>query len=258
MATLVSFHAHPDDEVFTCAGTLAKAAAEGHRVVLVSATRGEHGTVAEGLLDSGETLADRRTQELLAAARILGVSRVEFLGYRDSGMTGWPTNDDEQSFWRADMDEAAGRLAAILEQEGADVLTVYDDTGSTGHPDHVKVHHVGVRASSLAGTKRVYEAVISRRQGQRLLALGTAVGLSDPPIDVEPEHFGTPDERITTRVDVAAYVALKRRAMAAHASQILETSFFLSLPPEVFEEVWGEEYFIRRDVNVNGLEMSLY
>ena len=258
MATLVSFHAHPDDEVFTCAGTLAKAAANGHRVVVVTATRGEHGTVAEGVLSDGETVAERRSQELLAAARTLGVSRVEFLGYRDSGMRGWATNDDEQSFWRADVEEAASRLATILDQEHADVVTFYDETGGTGHPDHLKVHRVGLRASALAGTPRIYEAAIGRRQGQRLVALGEAMGLAELPIDVEPDHFGIPDERITTRVDVAEYLPIKRAAMAAHASQIFETSPFLSLPPPLFAEVWGEECFIRRDAGANGPETSLF
>jgi LmbE family N-acetylglucosaminyl deacetylase len=258
VATLVSFHAHPDDEVFTCAGTLAKAAADGHRVVLVTATRGEYGTVAEGVLGEGETVAERRSEELLAAARILGVSRVEFLDYRDSGMRGWEANGDEGSFLRADVDEAARRLAAILDQERADVLTFYDETGGTGHPDHVKAHQVGVRASEMAGTRRIYEVVIGRRQGQRLLALGAAMGLTDLLVDLEPDRFGTPDASITARVDVTEYLLLKRTAMAAHASQIFETSLFLSWPPEVFAEVWGEECFIRRDAGVNGLETSLF
>ncbi len=246
MATLVSFHAHPDDEVFTCAGTLAKAAADGHRVVLVTATRGEHGTVAEGIIGEGETVAERRSGELLAAARLLGVSRVEFLGYQDSGMKGWATNDDERSFWRADIDEAARRLAAILDQEGADVLTFYDETGGTGHPDHVKAHQVGVRASEVAGTRRIYEVVIGRRQGQRLLALGAAMGLTDLPIDLEPDRFGTPDARITTRVDVTEYLALKRAAMAAHASQIPEGGYAMRLGPAAFSAVYGFEWYVRR------------
>ncbi|MGH9181720.1 MAG: PIG-L family deacetylase, partial [Acidimicrobiales bacterium] len=138
MATLVSFHAHPDDEAIGCGGTLAKAVAEGHRAVVVLATRGELGEVAEGVLSAGETLADRRELEAAASARVLGVHRVEFLGYRDSGMMGTPGNDDPDCFWRADLEEAAGRLAAILIEEAAEVLTVYDDHGLYGHPDHIQ------------------------------------------------------------------------------------------------------------------------
>src|SRR5215475_7032971 len=123
--TLVTFHAHPDDESIATAGTMARAKAEGHRVVLVVATRGELGEYAPDALAPGETLAERRVAEQSAAADVLGVDRVEYLGYRDSGMEGEPTNDDAESFAQADLDEAAARLADILRQENADVLTVY-------------------------------------------------------------------------------------------------------------------------------------
>ncbi len=149
---------------------MAKAAAAGHRVVLVLATRGEHGEVPEGYLDPGESVAERREQELAEAARILGVQRVEFLGYVDSGMTGTAENDAPECFWRADVEEAAVRLARILDEEDADVLTVYDDHGVYGHPDHVQVHRVGVRAAALAGTPRVYESTIDRDRMKEVLA----------------------------------------------------------------------------------------
>ena len=125
---------------------MARAKAEGHRVVLVVATNGEHGEVPEDLRD-GETLVDRRRAETEASAAALGVDRVVWLGYRDSGMTGWEQNADPSSFLRADVEEAAGRLAAVLEEESADVLTTYDWHGNYGHPDHVKVHQVGHRAA---------------------------------------------------------------------------------------------------------------
>src|SRR5688500_7716119 len=104
MATLVAFHAHPDDECMSQSGTLAKAAAEGHRTVVVYATRGEVGEVADGFLDPGETLVERRVAEARRSAEILGVSRVEWLGYRDSGMMGTGDNDDPRSFWQADVE----------------------------------------------------------------------------------------------------------------------------------------------------------
>src|SRR5436190_20593502 len=129
MATLVCFHAHPDDECIATGGVMRKAADEGHRVVLVVATRGEVGEVPDGFLDDGEQLWERRVQETHAAAEILGAKRVEFLGYRDSGMMGEPTNDGPGTFWTADVEEAAQKLAAILLEEQADVLTVYDDNG---------------------------------------------------------------------------------------------------------------------------------
>src|SRR5579871_6794600 len=114
MATLVCFHAHPDDEAIATGGVMAKAAAEGHRVVLVVATRGERGEPQPGVLAPGEELWERRVREVADAAAILGVSRYEFLGYADSGMMGEPTNDLPDTFWQADVEEAARRLAGIL------------------------------------------------------------------------------------------------------------------------------------------------
>src|SRR5262245_63191701 len=108
--TIVFFHAHPDDEAIATGGSMARAKRDGHRVVLVSATRGELGEFAPDVLTPGETLTERRAAELHAAAEILGVDRVEFLGYRDSGMAGEPTNDDPDAFWQADLEEAATRL----------------------------------------------------------------------------------------------------------------------------------------------------
>ncbi len=169
--TIVFFHAHPDDEAIATGGTMARASRDGHRVVLVSATRGELGEFAPDSLADGEALVDRRVAELHAAAAVLGVDRVEFLGYRDSGMAGEPTNDDPESFWRADLDEAAGRLARLLTEEHADVLTIYDDHGNYGHPDHIQVHRVGVRAAELAGTPRVYEATANRDHLRRLMEM---------------------------------------------------------------------------------------
>src|SRR3954454_19141777 len=115
MATLVCFHAHPDDECIQTGGGMRKAADEGHRGVLVVATRGENGEVDPQFLDEGEFLWQRRVIETESAASILGAQRVEFLGYVDSGMMGTPENDKDGSFWTADIDEAAGRLATILE-----------------------------------------------------------------------------------------------------------------------------------------------
>ena len=154
MATLVSFHAHPDDECIACGGVIRKAADAGHRVVLVVATRGEQGEIPEGLLADGEELWQRRVAETQASADILGAQRVEFLGYRDSGMMGTPANNQPGSFWTTPVDEAAERLAKLLRAEQADVLTCYDHNGGYGHPDHIQVHRVGMRAAELASTAR--------------------------------------------------------------------------------------------------------
>ncbi|HWG74687.1 MAG TPA: PIG-L family deacetylase [Acidimicrobiales bacterium] len=254
MSTLVTFHAHPDDEAIATAGVMAKAAADGHRVVLVTATRGEHGEVVPGVLREGEPLAERRAAELERAAAVLGVARCEVLGYVDSGMMGTPENDRAGSFWRADLDEAAGRLAAILAEERADVLTVYDDHGTYGHPDHIQVHRVGVRAGKMAGVPKVYEATISRDHVRRLAAIRPPnVDEEELPPDPDAIGLGVPEGEITTIVDVTAYLDKKRQAMAVHASQIPESSFFLSLPVEAFAAAFGQEWFILRGATGDGV-----
>src|SRR6185437_12527289 len=160
--TLVFFHAHPDDEAIATGGTMARAKSEGHRVVLVSATKGELGEFAPDALEPGELLVDRRVKELHAAADVLGADRVAFLGYVDSGMAGEPTNDAPGSFAGADVEAAAQRLARILREEAAGALTTYDDNGGYGHPDHIQVHRVGTRAAEIAGTPHVFEATTNR------------------------------------------------------------------------------------------------
>jgi LmbE family N-acetylglucosaminyl deacetylase len=250
MATLVAFHAHPDDECIAQSGTLAKAAAAGHRTVIVYATQGEVGQVADGFLDPGETLVDRRRAEAQRSAGVLGVARVEWLGYRDSGMMGTPDNEDPRCFWQADVDEAAARLAAIVREERADVLTVYDANGHYGHPDHIQVHRVGVRAGELAGTPQVLELTWDRdhlRAVMRAAIDAGMVGDDDlPDFDDEGMVLGTPGELITTRVDVRDFLDRKRASMEAHASQSQDTGPLLGLPAEAFSQAVGLEWYIRR------------
>ena len=259
MATLVTFHAHPDDESIATGGVMAKASDEGHRVVLVVATKGEHGEVAEGFLNEGEALWERRVRETEACAEILGVARVGFLGYVDSGMIGTPENDVPESFWQADVDEAAARLAAVLTEEKADVLTVYDENGGYGHPDHIQVHRVGIRAAELAGTPRVYMNTINRDHLRR--SMEAAIEAGEVPGDISMDDLstlGVPEERITTTVDVRPWLVRKRAAMAAHASQIGETSFFLAMAPDMFEAGFGWEWFIRCDGPPGLVETDLF
>jgi LmbE family N-acetylglucosaminyl deacetylase len=239
---LVSFHAHPDDECIGTGGVMRKAFEDGHRVVLVVATRGENGEVPDGFLDPGEELWRRRVVETGAAAEILGAHRVEFLGYVDSGMMGTETNDAPGSFWSTPVEDAAAKLAAILREERADVLTCYDDNGVYGHPDHIQVHRVGMRAAELAGIPRVYQNTFNRDQVRRARA-------ENPPNvelpDLEDTQFGKPESVITAAVDVTPHLDRKRRAMRAHASQISEQSFFLAMDDDSFRIAFGTEWFIR-------------
>lgn len=215
--------------------------------MLVVATRGEQGEVAEGFLSPGEELWHRRVAETHASAEILGARRVEFLGYVDSGMMGTPANEAPGSFWTTPVDEAAKKLAALLDEEQADVLTCYDEHGGYGHPDHIQVHRVGLRAAELAGTRRVYQSTINRdhilRSRDRFAGQDGADDIEAPQID--EESFGMPESIITAAVDVTPYLEYKRRAMRAHASQISEQSFFLAMPDEAFRYGFGTEWFIR-------------
>lgn len=245
--TLVAFHAHPDDEAIATGGVMARAAAAGTRVVLVLATGGELGEVAPGVLEAGEDLASRRADEVARAGEILGVARIAFLGYGDSGMAGEDTNSAPGAFAAAPVDEAAARLAEILREEDAEVLTIYDENGNYGHPDHIQVHVVGARAAELAGTPRIYEATLNRDHLLELMrARGDEMGRIEGAPDPDDFTMGMPAELITTTVDVGDFVDQKRAAMQAHASQIPEDSFFLQLPPEAFRAAFGQEWFIRR------------
>ena len=247
MSTLVCFHAHPDDEAISTGGSMAKASAAGHRVVLVVATGGEYGETPSDLAPE-ESLRDRRRVETENSAAALGIHRVVWLGYRDSGMHGWEQNADPLSFHQAPIDEAAARLAEILLDERADVLTTYDWHGNYGHPDHVKVHQVGNLAGSLAATPVIYEATMNRDALARFMEAARAAGEmpEGPPQTDDGNPFGSPETDLTTAVDVTGFLGAKRAALRAHASQISDTSFFLTMPDEVFATAFGTEWFIRR------------
>lgn len=249
--TLVSFHAHPDDEALLTAGTLARAAAAGHRVILVVATVGEAGLTSSAVLAEG-ALGTRRAAELERSAQVLGCARVECLGYADSGMADAPSGADH-AFADADIEEAAERLAELLREERADVLTVYDPAGGYGHPDHVQVHHVGVRAAEIAGTPVVLEATVDRRLLRR--ALSILRRLPGIPPDFDPSRFATAftaSEALTHRVDVRRFTDQKRAAMAAHASQgsvdtgVRTLTVLLRLPKPVFRWALGREWYVER------------
>jgi LmbE family N-acetylglucosaminyl deacetylase len=251
VGTIVSFHAHPDDESIGSGGTLAKAAKNGHRVVLVFATRGDLGEPVPGVLAEGEPLSIRRSAECYESAKALGAARVEFLPYTDSGMKGLPTNDAPYCFWQARVEHAAKLLAVILDEEEPDVLTVYDDNGGYGHPDHIQVHRVGMRAAELSGVPVVAQGTINRdwmlrgmkglkESGQ--IPEGWDASSSEPPPD-----FGKPEAEITHRVEAMDFVEQKRASMRAHASQIGPDHFMLSMPDPIFAMGFGTEFYIVAD-----------
>jgi LmbE family N-acetylglucosaminyl deacetylase len=249
--TAVFFHAHPDDEALLTAGTMAMLASEGHRVVLVVATSGERG---QADLEPGEALGATRITELYRSAAALGCARVVNLGYGDSGLApggGIAEDRPDNAFIDADGEEAALRLAAILTEEGADLLTIYDPAGGYGHPDHVQVHRVGGRAAEIAGTPIVLEATVNRDPLLKGLKL---VRRFYPRLDVRAfERAYSPGKVITHRVDVRRFARQKRASMAAHASQATGADtrtlgVMLKVPQPLYRLVFGTEWYVRREV----------
>jgi len=242
MSTLVLFHAHPDDEAIATGGLMCKASDAGHRVVLICATRGEQGEPQEGVLNEGETLGERRVVELAAACEILGAEPPIFLDYEDSGMIGEPTNDNPACFWQADVGEAIERLSKILVDVDADVLTIYDDHGGYGHPDHIQVHRVGKAAAEAAGVTNVYESTMNRDAIKIMMeVMGGQEDMEEPEVDVDT--MGTEEADISFLVESGEFTDRKRLAMLAHRSQIGPDSFFLQMPEEMFEVAFGKEWF---------------
>ena len=255
--TLVTFHAHPDDEALLTAGTMAKAAEQGDRVVLVVATRGEVGDAAATFRADGG-LGTARVAETEASVAALGVHRLVFLDYADSGLSGDGAGLPEGAatpFALADVEEAAARLAAVLVDEQADVLTTYDPVGGYGHPDHLQVHRVGHRAGQLAGTPIVLEATINRDLMRMGVELAGSLGF-EVPADFSPDTFDSwfvPEAELTHRIDVTAQLDRKRASMEAHASQATSDvtstrslGLFLSLPDEYFALAFGNEWYVDR------------
>ncbi|MEM9465020.1 MAG: PIG-L family deacetylase [Actinomycetota bacterium] len=257
MATAVFFHAHPDDEAIATGGTMVLGARRGHRIVLVCATDGAVGEADPDVIPAGETLADVRARDLAAAADELSVDRLEFLGYKDSGMEGTDTNADPACFWQADVEEAAERLAQILREEQASIVTIYDPIGGYRHPDHIQVHRVGKRAAELAGTPHVFESTMNREQMKSFAdqpewaEMGEGDNpMTDDEIEAQRQDFleqdlGTPAADITHAVDVTSVIPEKKAAMIAHASQITEDSVFLKLPDDAFAMAFGQEWFVQ-------------
>jgi N-acetyl-1-D-myo-inositol-2-amino-2-deoxy-alpha-D-glucopyranoside deacetylase len=166
--TLMTVHAHPDDETIGTGGTMAKAVRDGHRVVLVTCTRGELGEIVVKEMDTPDNhrgLGEIRAGELEAAMGELGVTEWENLGYRDSDMMGRAGNRDPRSFWQADLDEAARRLVWLMRTHKPNVVTTYNEFGGYGHPDHIRTHDVTVRAYPRAGDPAWYPEQLAPEHG---------------------------------------------------------------------------------------------
>lgn len=260
--TLMTVHAHPDDEIFSTGGTLAKYADEGLHTVLVTCTYGEEGEIVDPELAHVQPyLAKVRAEELRCAVEALGIETQEFLGYRDSGMVGTPSNGNPESFHMADPDEATGRLVRLIRRYRPQVLVSYDENGSYGHPDHIKAHQITTLAFDAAGDptrypeagqawqpQKLYICGVSRGQFVRWRALAEEAGIesewlrrgdeSDPP-------RGLPQDQITTAVEVTPFLKRKDAAFRCHRTQIRTDSFFITVPEAFARRAFYDECYIR-------------
>jgi LmbE family N-acetylglucosaminyl deacetylase len=283
--TLMTVHAHPDDETIGTGGVMAKAAAAGHRVVLVTCTRGEQGEIVVPDMDTAENhrkLGELRAVELERAMGALGVTEWENLGYRDSDMMGRPGNLDPRTFWQADIDEGAGRLTWLIRRYQPDIITTYNAFGGYGHPDHIRVHDVSIRAFDRAGDpawypaqleepglttwapSKLYEqaipASVRTAMAERLQELGKR-SFWEPPEDATPEQIAefeefaakmmVPDEDVTTWLDISgAPLDAKWAAIHEHVTQISDESPFMLLGLDGWRAGWATEAYILRESRV--------
>ena len=245
MATVLTLHAHPDDEALLTGGWLAQRAALGDRVVLVLATDGEAGLTGPDAVD----LAGVRRREAETSAAALGIARVVWLGYDDSGMAGEPSRGSRR-FADVPVEEVARRVADLVDEEGATVLTGYDARGGYGHPDHRQVHLVARRAQCLAAVRpRLMEATVDRTWLVRVLRLLRPLAWLLPGLTVpeDDDVFSHRDE-VTHCVDVRAHLPAKRAALGAHVSQqsggVRTVRLLLLLPSWAARRVIGTEWFV--------------
>ncbi|MGH9115787.1 MAG: PIG-L family deacetylase [Acidimicrobiales bacterium] len=248
----MAVHAHPDDEAIGTGGILARYSAEGIRTILVTCTDGACGDGPGGVKpgqpghDRGAVAAARQV-ELANSCRVLGVSDHESLGYPDSGMMGWPDNDAPGSFWTTPVDEPASKLADLMHLHRPQVVVTYNPNGFYGHPDHIQTHRATMAAAEATGVPdKVYWTAVPKSYmadlGRRMRDLGLAspAGGEERP----REDWGTPDEEVTTWVDVSAFADRKYDSISAHASQS-DNIFFLQMGRSTFAEVMGSETFVR-------------
>jgi N-acetyl-1-D-myo-inositol-2-amino-2-deoxy-alpha-D-glucopyranoside deacetylase len=248
MTTLLLVHAHPDDECIATGGVMLRAHHDGIRVVLITATRGEEGDIHN--MDAEVVrprLGEVRTEELMRSCAILGVDRQEFLGYRDSGMAGAPSNDDPRAFHAAPLDEAATRVATLMREERPDVVVTYTADGTYWHPDHLKAHRTTLAALDLLRDEdwapaKFYLHAVPRSAVEGIERRARDAGV-ELPIEVG-QIVGIPDEEITTDVDVSQFLEQKRAAFHAHLSQYEPDSPFSTIAAQIFEATLGTERFI--------------
>ena len=263
--TFLAVHAHPDDEASSSGGLYRLLADQGVRTVLVTCTNGECGDALDGAKPDadhhdGDEVAKVRAIELDNAVKILGISRLVRLGYRDSGMKGWPQNDDPESFWATPVEVAAARLADILMAERPQVLMTYNAYGFYGHPDHIQAHRITLAALQMIDYEPTlyFNAIPNsvmvlwrqrweqeeREKIEADVAKGIVREPDVPDPDEEQVEMGTPDENIDARIDISEVTGAKFDALEAHLSQVAD-SFWMKMGRELFMKTMITEWFVR-------------
>ena len=258
MSILIAF-GHPDDEGFGCGGTLAMLADQGARITAVCATNGDVGEISDPSLATPETLAQVRQEEMRQAMAVTGVSDLRFLGYRDSGMQGTKDNDHPDSLYRAEPGKVVTQIVDIMRETRPEIVVTHDPTGGYGHPDHTTFHRHVTQAFSLAadpsyskrsveGTQAwsprlLYYVCFPRSNFRRMWQQMLDAGITPPFASLEVETIGSPDELVTTVVDVSAYVDVKIASLNCHRTQMDPNGPFSKLPQDLIVEIMSTEYF---------------
>jgi LmbE family N-acetylglucosaminyl deacetylase len=247
--TLLAVHAHPDDEATSTGGILAKYSAEGLRSVVVTCTNGECGDMPDGTKpgepghDPDAVVALRRA-ELERSCTILGVTHLELLGFRDSGMVGWPANEAPDSFWRTPVPVAAARLVPLLERYRPEVVVTYGPDGFYGHPDHIQAHRVTLAALDVVASRsRLFFPVIPASGWKRFVEMRREAG--EDASEVAPPEFPSmhwPDDELAAVLDCRAYAKTAYDALLAHQSQV-QNFAMVSDGSERFGELFGTQAF---------------
>ncbi len=246
---VLAVFAHPDDEGFGCGGTLAMLVSRGAHVTLVCATNGDVGEISDPALATPETLAQVRQEELRSAMRITGVPDVRFLGYRDSGMAGTEDNDHPDALYQAQAESVVYRLVDIIGEVGPGVVLTHDPTGGYGHPDHVTVYDLTTRAFRRAagandvGQMLLYYVCFPRSAFRRMWQQMLDAGITPPFASELVDTVGSPDEAVTTTLNVSEYVDTKIASLECHRTQIDPDGPFSQLPEELMRENMSTEYF---------------
>ena len=251
--TLMAVHAHPDDEASSTGGVLATYSDQGVRTIVVTCTNGEFGDGPAGIKPGEEghdaaDVAQTRLAELREAAKYLGVSDLELLGYHDSGMPEWEYRNSPEAFCNVPLENVIDKISALIGRYRPQVVITYDPDGAYQHPDHVHAARAAIGAVEQTGIPaKLYLNAMRRTEWQKIIGALRAAGEDVPEWELTDEERRQVEEseaRITTEVDVTSVLDRKRDALMAHASQITD-SWFSKIPPGVVESAFGREWFIR-------------